>query len=127
MSIHVKKSSAVADTIVDYDQLMKVRKLTHSSEGVITFSHMKMRFVFGAYPFAALQPASATGGYTCRIDLTQYNFTTDPLWTVCQARYNSGMPLCCINELAADHITLFGNTSVKGAYILWCVLGPYSD
>lgn len=127
MSVYVKKSSRSTDKIVDYDELMKVRNLTHNSEGVITFSHIKMRCVFGSYPFNALQPASAAGGYTARIDLTQYNFTTDPLWTVCQAQYNSGMPLCCINELAADHITLFGNTSVKGAYIFWCVLGPYSD
>lgn len=117
MSIYVKKSSTAADKIVDYDQLMKVKNLTSSSGGVITFSHMKMRFVFGSYPFEALQPSSATGGYIRRLDLTQYNFTIDPLWAICQAQYNSGMPLCCINEIAADHITLFGNTSVRGAYI----------
>lgn len=127
MSIYVKQSSGISP-IIDYDNLMQVSNLTTTSNGVITFPHIKTRFVFGVYPFEALQPSSASGGYIARIDLTQYNFVnTKSLWTNCAATYPSGMPLCCINEIATDHITLFGNVSVGGAYICWCVLGPYSD
>lgn len=127
MSIYLKQSSGTA-AIMDYDNLMQVSNLTTQSNGVITLPHIKTRFVFGVYPFEALQPSSVSGGYTVRIDLTQYNFVnTKSLWANCAAVYPVGMPLCCINEIATDHITLFGNVSVGGAYIQWCVLGPYSD
>lgn len=127
MSVYVKQSSGISP-IVDYENLMQVSNLTTESNGVITLPHIKTRFVFGVYPFGALQPNSASGGYIARIDLTQYNFvSTKSLWTNCAAFYSGGIPLCCINDVATDHITLFGNVSVRGAYICWCVLGPYSD
>lgn len=127
MSIYVKQSSGTS-TITNYGDLMQVSNLTTQSNGVITLPHIKIRFVFGVYPFEGLQPNSACGGYTRRIDLTQYNFNAEKsMWTNCAAVYPEGMPLCCINEIAADHITLFGNVNVRGAYVCWCVLGRYSD
>lgn len=127
MSTYIKQSSGVS-TITNYDDLMQVSNLTTQSNGVITLPHIKTRFVFGVYPFQALQPNSASGGYIAKLDLTQYNFvSTQSLWASCSARYPIGMPLCCINEITTDHITLFGDVSVGGAYIHWCVLGPYSD
>lgn len=127
MSIYVKQSYGTS-TITNYDDLMQVSNLTTQSNGVITLPHIKTRFVFGVYPFEALQPNSASGGYIARIDLTQYKFvSTKSLWSSCSAVYHSGMPLCCIHDIATDHITLFGNVSVGGAYIHWCILGPYSD
>lgn len=127
MSIYVKQSHGTS-TVMDYDNLMQVSNLTTQSNGVITLPHIKTRFVFGVYPFEALLQNSAAGGYINRIDLTQYNFvSTKPLWTNCASVYPGGMPLCCINDVATDHITLFGNVNVRGAYICWCVLGPYSD
>lgn len=127
MSIYLKQSSGTA-AIMDHDNLMQVSNLTPNANGVITLPHIKTRFVFGAYPFAGLQPDSASGGYIARIDLTQYNFVlTKSLWSSCSARYSAGMPLCCIHDFATDHITLFGNVNVGGAYIHWCILGPYSD
>ena len=127
MSTYIKQSSGVS-TITNYDDLMQVSNLTTQSNGVITLPHIKTRFVFGVYPFEALQPNSASGGYIARIDLTQYNFvSTKSLWSNCSSAYPAGMPLCCIQDIATDHITLFRNVSVEGAYIEWCVLGPYSD
>lgn len=127
MSTYIKQSSGVS-TITNYDDLMQVSNLTTQSNGVITLPHIKTRFVFGVYPFEALQPNSASGGYIARIDLTQYNFVSNkPLWSSCSAKYTAGMPLCCINDIATDHITLYGNVRVGGAYLYWCVLGPYSD
>ena len=127
MSIYVKQSHGTS-TITNYDDLMQVSNLTTQSNGVITLPHIKTRFVFGVYPFEALQPNSASGGYIARIDLTQYKFvSTKSLWSNCSAEYPVGMPLCCIHDFATDHITLFGNVSVGGAYIHWCILGPYSD
>ena len=116
MSIYVKQSSGISP-IIDYDNLMQVSNLTTTSNGVITFPHIKTRFVFGVYPFEALQPNSASGGYIARIDLTQYNFvSTKSLWSSCSATYPAGMPLCCIHDIATDHITLFGNVSVGGVH-----------
>lgn len=127
MSIYVKQSHGTS-TIMDCGNLMQVSNLTTQSNGVITLPHIKTRFVFGAYPFVALQPNSASGGYIARLDLTQYKFvSTKPLWSNCSALYPLGMPQCCINEITTDHITLFGDVIVEGAYIHWCILGPYSD
>lgn len=127
MSIYVKQSYGTS-TITNYDDLMQVSNLTTQSNGVITLPHIKTRFVFGVYPFEALQPNSASGGYIARIDLTQYKFvSTKSLWSSCSAVYPLGMPLCCIHDIAADYITLFGDVIVGGAYIHWCILGPYSD
>lgn len=127
MSIYVKQSHGTS-TITNYDDLMQASNLTTQSNGVITLPHIKTRFVFGVYPFAGLQPNSASGGYTARLDLTQYKFvSTKSLWSSCSALYPLGMPQCCINEITTDHITLFGDVIVGGAYIHWCILGPYSD
>lgn len=127
MSIYVKQSYGTS-TITNYDDLMQVSNLTTQSNGVITLPHIKTRFVFGVYPFAGLQPNSASGGYIARLDLTQYKFvSTKSLWTNCAAVYPLGMPMCCINEITTDHITLFGDVNVRGGYIHWCILGPYSD
>lgn len=127
MSIYVKQSHGTS-TIMDCGNLMQVSNLTTQSNGVITLPHIKTRFVFGVYPFVALQPNSASGGYIARIDLTQYKFvSTKSLWSSCSALYPLGMPQCCINEITTDHITLFGDVIVGGAYIHWCILGPYSD
>ena len=117
MSIYVKQSHGTS-TIMDCGNLMQVSNLTPQSNGVITLPHIKTRFVFGVYPFAGLQPNSASGGYIARLDLTQYNFTNEKsLWTNCAAVYPRGMPLCCINEITTDHITLFGDVNLGGAYI----------
>lgn len=128
MSIYVKKSSTVTNTILDYDQLMKVRELTETVDGMITFPHIGMRLVFGVWPFSGLTEDSISGGCIQNIDLSTFHFVTDkPLWAICQARYKQGLPKCCNNSLTTTTLTLFGDTIVRGAYIHWCVLGPYSE
>lgn len=128
MSIYVKNSSTVTNTILDYDQLMKVRELTETVDGMITFPHIGMRLVFGVWPFSGLTKDSISGGYIRQIDLSTFHFVANkPLWAVCQAQYKQGLPKCCINAVTTKTLTLFGDTTVKEAYIYWCVLGPYSE
>lgn len=128
MGIYVKKDSNIARKVVDYNDIITCRQLTSTIDGMLTFPSVGMRLVFGSYPFNGLTSDSASGGYTADIDLSTFNFlTSGSMWGLCQARYAQGLPKCCINKLTYKTLTLFGDTAVKQAYILWCVLGPYAD